>query len=130
MELTKSLEDYLEAIYVLQKRHQCVRITDLAAMLNLSKPSVNRAINALKSEGLVIHEHYGPITLTEKGAGISEDIYSRHKILTKFLVENLNIAPEIAEKEACGMEHSISKETLVRLIDYLEKQEDTSPQVE
>ena len=121
MELTKSMEDYLEAIYILQKKQSTVRITDLAKLLNISKPSVNRAIKSLKAENLVCHEKYGTITLTQEGENISKDIYSRHKILTKFLIENLGIDPDIAEKEACGMEHSISKESLKKLTHYLEK---------
>ena len=58
-ELTPSLENYLESIYFLQLKNGEVRITDIAYELNVSKPSVNRAINTLKDAKLVQHEHYG-----------------------------------------------------------------------
>ena len=65
--LTPSMEDYLKEIYMLQMQSQEVRVTDIAALLSISKASVNKAVNILKDEGYIIHEHYGPVLLTQKG---------------------------------------------------------------
>lgn len=113
--VTASLEDYLEAIYFLYKKKSEVRITDVARELNISKPSVNRAINTLKKQGLVEHEYYGDLKLTEKGLKIACDVAERHKILKAFLTEKLGVNEETAEREACLIEHDISDDTMDRL---------------
>lgn len=119
--LTSSLEDYLESIYFLETQNQEVRVTDIAVAMNLSKPSVNRAINTLKNAGLVNHEHYGVLSLTVDGRKIAKNVAERHVLLKHFLIDLLNIDEEIAEKEACAMEHAVSQHTMEKLSDYLKK---------
>lgn len=119
--LTGSLEDYLEVIYVLQEKNGCVRITDIASELSISKPSVNRAVKTLKSQNLLTHERYGTITLTDLGKSIAKDVDFRHKAITRFFVESLHIDPKIAEEDACKIEHIISPQTLQKLVDYSSK---------
>lgn len=119
--VTSSLEDYLEAIYVLNKKTPQVRITDVARELGLSKPSVNRAINTLKGQGLVEHEHYGDLSLTEKGLKIAEDVSSRHQLLRSFLIDCLEVSESVAEKEACLIEHNLSADTVLKLRKFVEK---------
>ncbi len=65
--LSSSQEDYLKQIYVLAQRSEEVRVTDIAKLLEISKPSVNRAMNTLKEQGYIEHEHYGTIKLTKEG---------------------------------------------------------------
>ena len=120
-ELTGSLEDYLETIYILLKKSETVRITDIAKFLALSKPSVNRAVKTLKEANLVVHEKYGTITLTKKGEELAKGVYFRHKTLMNFLVDDLKIEPKTAEQEACRIEHDISEESLKKLIAYSKK---------
>lgn len=114
-DVTASLEDYLEAIYFLYLKNAEVRITDVARELDISKPSVNRAINTLKGQGLVEHEHYGDLKLTEKGLKIACDVAERHKVIKSFLMEKLGVEEETAEREACLIEHNISTDTMDRL---------------
>jgi Mn-dependent DtxR family transcriptional regulator len=116
-----SLEDYLEQIFLLQKVNNNVRVTDIAEALQISKPSVNRAINTLKEEGYLSHEHYGTIVLTEVGSKVAENILETHRLLKKFLVECLGVEEDTAEKEACLMEHAISKSTKNKLKIYMKK---------
>ena len=78
MTLTKSLEDYLEAILILEKGHDEVRVTDIANFLDISKPSVNKAVKILKDEKLIDFEKYGKIKLTAQGTKIAKDIFFRH----------------------------------------------------
>lgn len=121
LKLTSSLEDYLEVIYLLTKDKGEVRITDIAVFMNLSKPSVNRAIVSLKENALLEHERYGTIKLTKDGLLLAKEIYFRHEILTKFFVKTLGIDPDIAQNDACKIEHIISHQTLSKLVAYMNK---------
>lgn len=124
MTLTKSLEDYLEAILILEKGHDEVRVTDIANFLDISKPSVNKAVKILKDEKLIDFEKYGKIKLTAQGTKIAKDIFFRHQTLKNFLMNDLGIDKETAESEACAIEHVISKESLYKLIEYSKKVKD------
>jgi DtxR family Mn-dependent transcriptional regulator len=117
--LTQSLEDYLEAIFLLERQLDTVRITDITEAMQISKPSVNRAINVLKKAGLLEHEHYGTVSLTEAGRDIARNIAAKHKLLKQFLIHRLKVHPEVAEKEACDMEHVVSQNTIEKLSAYL-----------
>lgn len=121
--LTYSLEDYIEVIYLLQQRDTGVRTTDIANYLSFSKASVNRAINTLKLENMVIQERYGKISLTEKGIKIAEEIYEKHKILSKFFREVLGVDSDTAELDACKAEHVLSAKTLTSIEKFLNKTE-------
>ncbi|RLC39455.1 MAG: metal-dependent transcriptional regulator [Candidatus Coatesbacteria bacterium] len=113
--LTASLEDYLEAILKIRDEKGIVRVKDIAKALNVKTSSVVSAIKSLTDKGLVNHEHYGYTKLTREGEQVAEEVYRRHKILYKLLSEVLKIPYEIAENDACAMEHHLSKETLERI---------------
>ena len=117
--LTPSLEDYLEAIWLLGLSERVVRVRDLARKLKIKPPSVVGALKTLQERGLVRHERYGYVELTERGAEIARRIYERHKTLFQFFHDVLGIPPEIAERDACAIEHHISKEGLERLTAFL-----------
>lgn len=119
--LTASLEDYLEIIYILQQGDSGVGITDISRELKISKPSVTKAIGILRSEKLVIQEKYGKITLTEKGVLAAEEVYKKHKILSKFINKVLGVNERTAEIDACKLEHILSAETLLGMKKYLNK---------
>lgn len=119
--ISPSMEDYLEAIYFLQQTNQDVRVTDLACKLNISKPSVNRAINNLKKKNFVEHENYGLLKLTESGLKTAKNIAMRHVTIRKFLCDLLGVKKEIAEVEACRLEHSMSNDTIKKLQNYLKE---------
>ena len=121
LNITPSLEDYLEAILFLMEKDQAVRVTDVANYLGISKPSVNKAIKNLKSMELVVHEHYGLLGLTEKGRQIAQQVAKRHVVITEFLEKYLGVDAKIAEKEACLMEHSMSADTVDKLETFLGK---------
>ncbi|MCL2006095.1 MAG: metal-dependent transcriptional regulator [Planctomycetaceae bacterium] len=110
MQLTRSREDYLEAIYELIEKNTVARVKDIAAKLNVRMPSVHTAIHELKKHGLVEQEPYGYVTLTAAGTVEAKKIAKRHEILCKFL-SLLGVPLEIAERDACAMEHILSKET-------------------
>lgn len=121
LNMTASLEDYLEAVFVLAQEKDTVRLTDIASNLGVSKPSANRAVNTLTQNGFLKHETYGAITLTPEGETYAASVLHRHKLLKHFLVNTLGVNEEIAEEDACKMEHVMSSETIEKLYDYLER---------
>ena len=114
MQLTQSREDYLETIYELIEAHSVARVKDIAAKLNVRKPSVHSAVNELKKHGLVEQEPYGYVMLTKTGTAEAKKVVRRHEILREFLLL-LDVPPEVAERDACAMEHLLSKETYVAI---------------
>lgn len=76
--INESSENYLESILILEQRNPSVRMSDIAAMLHVSKPSVNKAMGVLKDAGYIHQEIYGTIHLTESGRQYAEKVYSRH----------------------------------------------------
>lgn len=110
---TPSIEDYLECIYQ-TNQGQGVKSTDIAAKLSVSKPSVHRAIVTLAEMGLVHQEKYSLIYLTEAGKKKAAEVAAKHEILSGFLQHVLGIPAEVAEEEACKMEHGVSMETVQR----------------
>ena len=120
MNLTQSMEDYLEAIYLLKKRKGYVRIKDIVEILKISPPSVTEAVGSMIKKGFVEHERYGNIELTDIGAAEAERVYQKHKILFEFLSNILMVNENEAETDACSMEHYISKQTYERLVKFIE----------
>ncbi len=116
---TASLEDYLEAIVMLKEEGRESTVTAISEVIGVKKPSVDWALKKLVDAGFVTHERYGDIDLTPAGARIAEEVYRRHKALTSFLVDILKVSPEIAAKDACKMEHVMSRETIKRLEKFI-----------
>ena len=110
MKILESGEMYLETIYVLSMQKSAVRSIDVSEYMNFSKPSVSRAVNLLKAEEYINIDRNGFLTLTEKGLAIAEKIYERHTVLTSLLTK-LGVSAEIAERDACRIEHVLSDET-------------------
>ena len=116
---SQSLEDYLETIYMYGGKD--VKSVDIAKHLNVSRASVNNALNSLIDKGLVTKELYGNIALTDDGIEVSKKILEKHEILKEFLIDILKVKPEQAEKEACGIEHVISDYTASRIKKLMRK---------
>ena len=116
---SESLENYLETICMLGGEH--VKSIDLANKLNVSRASVNKAINTLMEKGLVEKALYGDISLTEEGKKVSKNVLWKHNMLKEFLMEILEVAPLLAAEEACGIEHVISDNTARKLEELMNK---------
>jgi DtxR family Mn-dependent transcriptional regulator len=112
--MTQSLEDYLEMVSFLSDEGE-VRVTDIASRLKVSKPSVLTALKVLEDQGFLEHERYRTVSLTKKGALQAADIRGRHDFLTAFLRDIVGVDAEIAEQDACKMEHVLSEETLRKM---------------
>ncbi len=117
MIIHESAEDYLETILVLKERKGVVRSIDIARELNFSKPSVSVAMKKLRENGYLEVDEEGYITLLPPGAEIAQRIYTRHRLLTRFL-EGLGVSPENAAADACKIEHDISAESFERIVSF------------
>lgn len=114
MNIYESGENYLETILLLRQRRGYVRSIDVARELGFSKPSVSRAMGILREGGLISVDD-GAITLTPEGEAMAEQVYERHCVISDFLSDVLGVSRDIAEKDACRIEHVISSETFERI---------------
>lgn len=119
--LSESMEDYLEAIFNLIKENGSARVTDIANYLEIAASSVNQALKKLNQAGLISQEKYGPIKLTDSGLEAAEKIRCRHQILYLFLNKTLGVSKKTADQDACSMEHALSEESFSRMVDYLSR---------
>lgn len=111
----------MEAILELSEENEKVRITDLAAKLRVAKASATQAVSNLANLRLVKQERYGPVELTPRGKELASRILKKHRTIRRFLIEVLDIPPEVAEKDACSMEHGVSQQTMEKLAKFLEE---------
>jgi DtxR family Mn-dependent transcriptional regulator len=118
--LSENAEDCLEAIYVIGKSKKVVRVKNIAKHLNTKMASVVVGLKSLAERGLVEHEHYGYVELTLAGEEIAKKILYRHKLLFKFFREVLALPLDIAEIDACRIEHYLSDEGLERVLKFIE----------
>lgn len=118
--LSSNLEDYLEAISHLQAENRVARAKDIAERLSVSRASVSGALKALAERRLIHYSPYSFITLTDEGETIARQVIERHRTLRDFFENFLRLDPELAEANACRMEHAIDSQVLERLIQFLE----------
>ena len=118
-ELSSNMEDYLEAINSLEEKNEVARVSDISRLLDVKKSSVTAALNHLSKHKLVVHDRYSYTRLTSEGKRLAEGIQRRHSMLLKFLTEILDVDPGIAVEDACGMEHSVSPQTLEKLTKFI-----------
>ncbi len=114
MNIHESAEDYLEAILVLKERQGMVRSIDVVHHLDYSKPSVSVAMKRLRENGYIEMDADGYITLLPPGEEIARRIYTRHKLLTQFLIQ-LGVSEEVAAADACKIEHDLSDESFEKI---------------
>ena len=120
--ISKALEEYVKNMYILKKQNGNIRVTDIANKMNCTKPSVNKAINNLKDNGIVNYESYGTIELTKEGEELAKKILETYDIVYLFLKEVLNLSQEEAEQEAEKIKMVINDNTVNELAKYVHKE--------
>ena len=105
---------------ILKEKNGYIRSVDIAEFLGVTKPSVSNAMKRLREENYIEMNRSGFITLTEKGMEIADKIYTRHKKLTDFFIA-LGVDPDVAEDDACKIEHDISDETFDAICTHIDK---------
>jgi DtxR family Mn-dependent transcriptional regulator len=122
--LSESMEDYLEAIFHIEKEKRAARAKDIAQRLNVKAPSVTGALRVLAEKGLINYAPYDVITLTARGKRMAREVVLRHETLYGFFVKVLRIGPDEANDAACKMEHVISPTILDRLVEFVQHVEE------
>lgn len=121
MKLTNSQEEYIKTIYLLEKNKQKARVTDIAKKMDITKPSVNKALKILKELHLINYQVYGDINLTKDGQELAKEIIKKQDILETFLIGILEIEKEQAQEEAKAIKYAMSKESIDKLDSYISK---------
>ena len=120
IQLTSSLEDYLEAIFRIVQEKQAARAKDIGKRLKVSRSSVTGALHSLANRQLINYAPYDLITLTDKGRAVAEDVVRRHEVLQDFFVKVLAVDEQDADAAACKMEHAIPARILERFVEFVE----------
>lgn len=129
MKTRESMENYLETIYVLDRKTGFVRSVDVATELGFSKPSISNAMKKLKTEGYVMIEEKGRIMLTEKGKALAEATYEKHCVISHLLMD-IGVSEKTALEDACRMEHILSEETFACMKAHHRKWHELNPEME
>ena len=119
-DISPSLQDYLEAIFHLEKTNRVARAKDIAEEINVKRGTVTGALKALSEHKLINYSPYNYITLTPKGRRLAGELVQRHDILKEFFIMFLQLAPEVADANACRVEHAIDPAVFERLLHLVE----------
>lgn len=114
-EISHEAEEYLEAVYRLQRRRGVAKTTELASELNVVPGSVTNTIQHLKKHGLIKHKPYRGVKLTAKGEKIALKILRRHRLAERLLTDILNADWSNAHENACKLEHALTTEVVMLL---------------
>jgi DtxR family transcriptional regulator, Mn-dependent transcriptional regulator len=108
--LSAAMEDYLKEIYRLQERNQRVTTQVIAERLSVAPPSVTHMVKRLAARGLITHEPYRGVQLTEAGVHVGREMIRHHRLLELYLTQALGFEQDEVHAEAERLEHFISEE--------------------
>ncbi len=117
--LSTATEDYLRAIITLCCEDGATTTCRLAERLAVSRPSATQMVRRLCELGLVRHDPYREIVLTDAGHGAAEDIALRHGLVTQYLTRILGYSQADAFTEADNLEHALSDQLKARMAAHL-----------
>jgi len=115
----ESEENYLETILILSLSGKPIRSIDIVNELEYTKPSVSVAMKNLRTEGHIVTDAGGYITLTESGRKIAQKIYDRHILISDWLI-SMGVDRETAVNDACRMEHDMSEQSFTAIKKYID----------
>ena len=107
---SKAMEDFLEALLMLEEEGRPLETTLVAEKLEISKPAVHQMGHELIDRGYITREDYGDMTLLPAGREIAKVTLHRHRVLRDYLL-SIGVSEETAEHDCCLMEHVVSDET-------------------
>jgi Mn-dependent DtxR family transcriptional regulator len=116
---TARKEDYIEIISELIHGKGYAKPVDIANHLHVTRPTVTGMLDRLREEGLIVHEKYGGVILTEKGSSMAESLRRRHGLLVNFL-RLLGTEESRAQRDTEGLEHYIDSQTLELLANLVQ----------
>ena len=117
--ITRSVEDYLKAIFLLQAKGQPASTSAIAELLELSAPSVSGMIKRLSDQGLIEHAPYKGVVLAAPGRRVALRMLRRHRIIEAYLVGFLGYSWDTVHDEAERLEHAVSEVLIERMASAL-----------
>jgi DtxR family Mn-dependent transcriptional regulator len=117
--LTEHQEMYIKAIHVLGEKNKVARVKDIAEYLGVTKSSVSSALKHLAEKELILYDPYSYATLTHKGKSLAEELVNKYGVLSDFLTDILAVPEDLAEENACRMEHVVDDFVMERLVQFL-----------
>ncbi|MDP8207235.1 MAG: metal-dependent transcriptional regulator [Candidatus Electryonea clarkiae] len=118
-DLSSNMEDYLETIYLKDLEGNTAKVKNIADAMGVSKPSVTEALTVLQNRGLISHQKYGDIELTDRGRETASEIYFKHTLFFDFIRDVLAVPDDIAEDDACKVEHLVSDTTVNHMLEFM-----------
>ena len=115
----ESTEEYLEAIYRLEREGPGVTTSALASELGVAPASVSGMLKKLSGEGYIEHKARGDAKLTPKGLAVGVSVIRRHRLAERLLTDVLGMPWDAVHEEACKLEHAISQRVEDRLVEVL-----------
>ncbi|HET9393619.1 MAG TPA: metal-dependent transcriptional regulator [Candidatus Rubrimentiphilum sp.] len=115
----ESTEEYLEAVYRLEREGPGVTTSGLASELGVAPASVSGMLKKLASDGYLEYVARGEVKLTQKGLAVAVRVVRRHRLAECLLTNVLGMPWDEVQSEACMLEHAISEKMEARLIDIL-----------
>jgi len=113
-------EEYIEIIWKLLRNNPVTRVKDIASARGVTLPTASTAVDKLKELGLVEHESYGYVTLTGEGERLATHLEETHNAIKELLEKILNVPENIAEDDACTLEHHISGYTINAMKNFIQ----------
>ena len=119
-------EQYIETIDQVQREKGYAKVKDVATALDVGLPTVTEMFGKLDEAGLINYQKWSGVTLTEEGQAMADGLREKHETLMEFMTI-LGVPEDVADSDACAMEHNVSAETLDRLtrfVDFVNLPED------
>lgn len=126
-ELTHSMAHYLQAVAGLKLDKGHARVGDIAGRLGVSKSGVTSMLRSLSSHGLVSHERYGCVELTDLGRRLAERTETNRKVLAIFFADILRVPEAVASENACMIEHLVTPEAMIQFLRLIAFAESDDP---
>ncbi|MBS3781297.1 MAG: metal-dependent transcriptional regulator [Candidatus Thermoplasmatota archaeon] len=123
--LGKREEEYIEAIYDVIQEKGYAKVKDISEKLGVGLSSVTEMFQKLDNKDYIDYEKYSGVTLTDKGEEKAIELSETHKVLKDFLII-LGMDEELADEDACKIEHEVRRETMERLtkfVDFIQSHE-------
>jgi DtxR family Mn-dependent transcriptional regulator len=114
-EVTQVVEEYLEGIYRLQEKSGVARTSDIVKLLQVVPGTVTNTVERLEKEGMLRHEPYKGVKLTDKGRKIALDVIRRHRLSERLLTDFIRVDWDKAHDAACKLEHGITDDVIKKL---------------
>ena len=122
IELTKALEMYIKVAHELHDELGSATVSDMADRLSVKAPSVTAALQKLDSMGMVKYRRYQNVELPKKGIAVAKKLNQRNRTILDFLLM-IGVDEDIAENDACEIEHVVNPKTIEKMARYLKSLE-------